>query len=69
MEKKKGKTILLITHLMEDIEALCDRIIFLTYGRIMANETPRHLKDMHNRKKTIVLRTATRDYNVLAYYL
>ena len=69
MEKKNGKTILLITHLMEDIEALCDRIIFLKYGKILANETPQHLKDMHNKTQTVVLKTASKDYNALAYYL
>ncbi len=32
-ERKKGKTIILSTHLMEEVEALCDRILVVSKGR------------------------------------
>ena len=34
--KKKGKTILLCTHLLADIESICDRIIILYQGELIA---------------------------------
>ena len=68
-EKKNGKTILLITHLMEDIEALCDEIIFLKYGKILAHETPHHLKEIHNKIPTVVVKTSSMNYTEIAWYL
>ncbi|MEM4756368.1 MAG: ABC transporter ATP-binding protein, partial [Candidatus Woesearchaeota archaeon] len=45
-EKKHGKTILLITHLMDDIEALCDKVLFLKEGKITAYDNPHTLKQL-----------------------
>lgn len=36
-------TILLTSHNMAEIEELCDRVIFMNHGRIIANETPKEL--------------------------
>lgn len=42
-EKKKGKTILLTTHNMEDATELCDRVAFIVNGHICALDTPHNL--------------------------
>lgn len=42
-EKKKGKTILLTTHNMQDASELCDRVAFIVNGRICALDSPRSL--------------------------
>lgn len=42
-----GKTILLTTHFMEEAERLCDRLIIIEAGRIVAAGTPRELIDTH----------------------
>ena len=42
--KKKGKTILLTTHNMEDADLLCDDLAFIHRGRIIARDTPKRLK-------------------------
>ena len=42
--KKMGKTILLTTHLMNDVERLCDRIVFLHRGEKIEEGTPFDLK-------------------------
>jgi lipooligosaccharide transport system ATP-binding protein len=42
-----GKTILLTTHFMEEAERLCDRLIIIEAGRIIAAGTPRELIDRH----------------------
>src|SRR5215212_12284376 len=40
-----GKTVLLTTHYMFEADALCDRIAVIAQGRIVAQGTPRELKD------------------------
>jgi ABC-2 type transport system ATP-binding protein len=42
--KKKGKTILLTTHNMEEADFLCDDLAFIHKGNIIARDTPKHLK-------------------------
>lgn len=42
-EKRKGKTILLTTHNMEDATELCDRVAFIVNGHICALDTPHNL--------------------------
>jgi len=41
--RSKGKTILLTTHFMEEAERLCDRVVILDHGRIVALDTPANL--------------------------
>jgi ABC-2 type transport system ATP-binding protein len=38
-----GVTILLISHAMEEVERLCDRIVLLQAGRVLATGTPAEL--------------------------
>ncbi|WP_026528045.1 ABC transporter ATP-binding protein [Butyrivibrio sp. VCD2006] len=42
-EKRKGKTILLTTHNMQDAAELCDRVAFIVGGQIYALDTPHNL--------------------------
>ena len=44
---KHGVTIFLTTHYMEEADQLCDRVAFLSDGRIVALDTPAHLKTAH----------------------
>jgi len=37
--KRQGKTLVYTTHYMEEAERLCDRIIIIDHGRVMANDT------------------------------
>jgi ABC-2 type transport system ATP-binding protein len=41
-----GKTVLLTTHYMFEADELCDRIAVIAQGRIVAEGTPRDLKDI-----------------------
>lgn len=43
-EKEKGKTVLYSTHYMEEAETLCDKIIMMHQGEIIAFGTPEELK-------------------------
>ena len=42
-EKKKGTTIIITTHNMEDATELCDRVAFIVDGTIKALDTPHSL--------------------------
>ena len=42
-QKKKGVTIILTTHNMEDAKELCDRVAFIVDGKIKALDTPHAL--------------------------
>ena len=51
--KRRGKTILLTTHYMDEAERLCDRVAIVDHGRIIAMGTPRELVDRHFAEKAI----------------
>jgi ABC-2 type transport system ATP-binding protein len=38
------KTIILSTHILEEVEAICTRVIIISRGRVVADETPDQLK-------------------------
>ncbi len=50
-ERQKGKTVLYSTHYMEEAEYLCDRIILIDKGRIIAQGTLAELKALTGREK------------------
>ncbi len=41
--RERGKTVLLTTHFMEEAEFLCDRVLVLDHGRIVALDSPSEL--------------------------
>ncbi|MBI2098146.1 MAG: ABC transporter ATP-binding protein [Candidatus Wildermuthbacteria bacterium] len=43
MQENNG-TILWTSHNMREIEAMCDRVIFMAHGKIVADDTPENLK-------------------------
>lgn len=52
--KEKGGTVILSTHLMNDVEELCDRVAFITQGVIREISTPRDLKIKHGKREVRV---------------
>lgn len=40
----KEKTVMLSTHIMQEVEAVCDRVIIINHGEIVANDTTQSLK-------------------------
>ncbi len=44
---KRGKTLILTTHYMEEAERLCDELVIMDQGRILERGAPRRLVDKH----------------------
>jgi ABC-2 type transport system ATP-binding protein len=51
----RGTTVFLTTHYMEEADELCDRVAFLSAGRIVALDTPRELKLRYGERTALVL--------------
>jgi ABC-2 type transport system ATP-binding protein len=45
-----NKTVLLSTHIMQEVEAVCDRVLILNFGKIVALETPDKIKKLSLQK-------------------
>ena len=54
---KQGATIIYTTHYMEEVEILCDRIIILDKGKIIAEGTKNTLKKKTNIEEKITIET------------
>jgi ABC-2 type transport system ATP-binding protein len=48
--KKRGKTIILTTHYMEEAEELCDQVGIIDHGKLIALGSPKQLKDKFKAK-------------------
>jgi ABC-2 type transport system ATP-binding protein len=55
--RRRGKTVFLTTHLMEEAERLCDRVAIIDHGRIVDMDTPEGLIRRHCPERTVVLAT------------
>ena len=55
--RKRGKTVFLTTHLMEEAERLCDRVAIIEHGRIIDIGPPETLVQRYCPERTVVLST------------
>ena len=51
--RENGATIIYTTHYMEEVEILCDRVIILDKGIIIAEGTPDELKELANMEEKV----------------
>lgn len=49
----KSKTVLLSTHIMQEVEAICDRVIIINDGRIIANDSAETIKKQNTSELTL----------------
>jgi len=54
--KQQGVTLILTTHYMDEAEQLCDRLIVMDKGRIVAEGSPRELIEAHATREVLELR-------------
>jgi lipooligosaccharide transport system ATP-binding protein len=56
--KRQGVTLVLTTHYMDEAEQLCDRLVVMDGGRIVAHGSPRSLIEEHSSREVLELRFA-----------
>jgi len=54
--KEQGVTLVLTTHYMDEAEQLCDRLVVIDHGKIMAEGSPKELISRHSSKEVVELR-------------
>jgi lipooligosaccharide transport system ATP-binding protein len=54
--KQQGVTLVLTTHYMDEAEQLCDRLVVMDQGRIVAEGSPRSLIDQYATREVLELR-------------
>ena len=54
--KQQGVTLVLTTHYMDEAEQLCDRLVVMDAGKIVAEGSPRQLIDHHATREVLELR-------------
>ena len=53
-ERRKGTTVFLTTHNMLDADLLCDRVAFLSSGKIVALDPPQRLKEQNSDRHVVI---------------
>jgi ABC-2 type transport system ATP-binding protein len=53
--KARGKTVVLTTHYMDEAETLCDQLVIMDYGKLIAAGSPQALLDQHLPLKRVCL--------------
>ena len=57
--KREGVTLIITTHYMDEAEQLCDRLVVMDRGAIVAEGTPRELIADHSTREVVELRFGT----------
>ncbi|MGC4829700.1 ABC transporter ATP-binding protein [Micromonospora arida] len=64
--KQQGVTLVLTTHYMDEAEQLCDRLVVMDGGRIVAEGSPRELIEQHSTREVVELRFAAESQDPFA---
>jgi lipooligosaccharide transport system ATP-binding protein len=64
--KQQGVTLVLTTHYMDEAEQLCDRLVVMDKGLIVAEGSPAELIASHSTREVVELRFSTGDNELMA---
>jgi lipooligosaccharide transport system ATP-binding protein len=64
--KQQGVTLVLTTHYMDEAEQLCDRLVVMDGGRIVAEGSPRSLIETYSTREVVELRFAAESQEAYA---
>ncbi|MFE7625776.1 ABC transporter ATP-binding protein [Streptomyces sp. NPDC057509] len=64
--KQQGVTLILTTHYMDEAEQLCDRLVVMDRGHIVAEGSPRTLIEQHATREVLELRYPPDDHELMA---
>lgn len=67
--KEEGVTLIVTTHFMDEAEQLCDRLIVIDKGRIMAEGSPAELIKQYSTREVLELRFGSQDNAAVAQQL
>jgi lipooligosaccharide transport system ATP-binding protein len=60
--KRSGVTLVLTTHYMDEAEQLCDRLVVMDHGKIVAEGSPRQLIEEYSTREVLELRFDAEDH-------
>ena len=55
--RDSGKTLVLTSHSMEEVDALCTTVVIMIHGRFFCIGSPQHLKTKFAQGWTVIVRT------------
>jgi len=65
-EISKNKAIVISTHILEEVEAVCSRAIIIANGTLLANDTPQNLENKYLNKNTLSIKVSNQINNVVS---
>ena len=51
----KTKTVMLSTHIMQEVEAICDRVVIIKQGKIVADKTAANIQQKEEMRQTVLV--------------
>lgn len=49
------RTVMLSTHIMQEVEAICDRVIIIDKGRIVADDNAKHIRGLGGNRQAVLV--------------
>ena len=62
----KNKAIVISTHILEEVEAVCSRAIIIANGKLLAHDTPQNLENKYLNKNTLSIKVSGQINNVVS---
>jgi ABC-2 type transport system ATP-binding protein len=64
--KDEGTTIILTSHMLDEVESVCDKVCVLHQGKVLTSGTPNKIKDIYSSNLEIHLKTHPGKYNLIS---
>ena len=61
-----NKAIVISTHILEEVEAVCSRAVIIANGKLLANDTPKNLENKFLNKNTLSIKISNKINNVIS---
>ncbi len=61
-----NKAIVISTHILEEVEAVCSRTVIIANGKLLANDTPKNLENKFLNKNTLSIEVSNKINNVIS---
>ena len=61
-----NKAIVISTHILEEVEAVCSRAVIIANGKLLANDTPKNLENKFLNKNTLSIKVSNKINNAIS---